>query len=82
MDTAKLFWTRRSQAVRLPKTFRFEGKEVHIRRQGDAMILEPIALDWSWLDAVIGQLDKDAAEAARERPGPQERPTLDEMIGR
>ena len=31
-DTAKLFTTGRSQAVRLPKAYRFEGEEVHIRR--------------------------------------------------
>lgn len=39
---AKLFWTGRSQAVRLPKEFRFEGSEVEIRRQGVAVILEPV----------------------------------------
>ena len=43
MNTAKLFWTGRSQAVRLPKEFRFEGEEVRIRRQGNAVVLEPIA---------------------------------------
>jgi antitoxin VapB len=40
--TAKLFQNGRSQAVRLPKEFRFAGKEVQIRREGDAVILEPI----------------------------------------
>lgn len=38
---AKLFWNGRSQAVRLPKEFRFEGDEVSIRREGEAVILEP-----------------------------------------
>lgn len=80
MDTAKLFWTGRSQAVRLPKEFRFEGGEVRIRRQGDAVILEPVASDWSWLNAVVGQLDEDAGRAATERPGPQERPALDDLF--
>ncbi|HYR58286.1 MAG TPA: AbrB/MazE/SpoVT family DNA-binding domain-containing protein [Chthoniobacteraceae bacterium] len=42
MTTAKLFTTGGSQAVRLPKEFRFEGKEVAIRRQGQAVVLEPI----------------------------------------
>ena len=40
-DTAKLFTTGRSQAVRLPKAFRFEGKEVSIRRDeqtGDVIL--------------------------------------------
>lgn len=42
MATAKLFSNGRSQAVRLPKEFRFEGTEVSVRREGDAVILEPI----------------------------------------
>jgi virulence-associated protein VagC len=40
--TAKLFSNGRSQAVRLPKEFRFEGTEVSVRREGDAVILEPL----------------------------------------
>lgn len=39
---AKLFMNGRSQAVRLPKEFRFEGKEVRIRRHGDGVLLEPV----------------------------------------
>ena len=38
---AKLFWTGRSQAVRLPKEFRFDGESVAIRREGQRVILEP-----------------------------------------
>ena len=42
MQTAKLFSNGRSQAVRLPKAFRFEGvNEVQIERDGDAVILRP-----------------------------------------
>jgi antitoxin VapB len=41
MATAKIFRNGRSQAVRLPKEFRFEGDEVNVRRQGDAVVLEP-----------------------------------------
>ena len=42
-DMAKLFWTGRSQAVRLPKEYRFEGKEVRIYRRLDgAVVLAPI----------------------------------------
>ena len=40
--TAKLFQNGRSQAVRLPKEFRFEGKEVRIRRTRTGVLLEPI----------------------------------------
>lgn len=42
MPTAKLFRNGRSQAVRLPKEFRFEGDEVSIRREADRVILEPL----------------------------------------
>jgi len=41
-DRAKLFWNGRSQAVRLPRAYRFEGDEVRIRREGEAVILEPV----------------------------------------
>jgi antitoxin VapB len=42
MKTAKLFQNGRSQAVRLPKEFRFEGMEVSISREGDAVVLRPV----------------------------------------
>jgi antitoxin VapB len=80
MDTAKLFWTGRSQAVRLPKEFRFEGEAVRIRRQGNAVILEPVTPDWAWLDQLAGALDPDAAQAAREQPDAQERAGLDDLF--
>jgi antitoxin VapB len=80
METAKLFWSGRSQAVRLPKDFRFRGKEVGIRRRGSAVILEPLADDWGWLDAIAGKLDDDFVQAVNEQPEPQERPALDELF--
>jgi antitoxin VapB len=42
---AKVFWSGRSQAVRLPKEFRFRTDTVIIRQEGDALILEP-ADEW------------------------------------
>jgi len=39
---AKIFQNGRSQAVRLPKEFRFKGTEVRIRKQGEKVILEPV----------------------------------------
>jgi antitoxin VapB len=38
---AKVFWSGPSQAVRLPKAFRFTTGEVTVRKVGDALILEP-----------------------------------------
>ncbi len=54
MATAKLFMSGRSQAVRLPRAFRFEGKEVRVRRFGIGVLLEParIAPD-AWLAALV-----------------------------
>lgn len=80
MDTAKLFLSGRSQAVRLPKAFRFEGSAVRIRRQGAAVILEPMADDWSWLDAMGATLDADAAESAADQPAPQAREELATLL--
>jgi antitoxin VapB len=42
MERAKIFMTGRSQAVRIPKAYRFEGEEVEIRREGERVILQPI----------------------------------------
>lgn len=51
--TAKLFTHGRSQAVRLPREFRFEGTEVRVSRVGDKVILEPMKHDpmpWELID--------------------------------
>ncbi len=80
METAKLFWSGRSQAVRLPKEFRIEGTEVRIRRQGAAIVLEPIPPDLAWLDALAGPLDADFRQAALEQPALTDRPELDRLF--
>jgi antitoxin VapB len=41
MDTAKLFLNGRSQALRLPKAYRFEGKEVYIKKISQGILLIP-----------------------------------------
>lgn len=40
--TAKIFQNGRSQAVRIPKAFRFKGNEVKISKKGNKVILEPL----------------------------------------
>lgn len=77
MEIAKVFWSGRSQAVRLPREFRVDAEAVRIRRRGNAIILEPIAEDWAWLDGVVGPVDDDFASAAAEQPAQHERPELD-----
>ena len=45
-QTAKLFKNGRSQAVRLPAEYRFEGEEVFITREGDKVILSAKPASW------------------------------------
>ena len=55
--TAKLFMHGRSQAVRLPKAFRFQGTEVRVSREGGRVILEPMAEEPFDVDALWARLD-------------------------
>jgi len=41
----KVFWTGRSQAIRVPRAFRLSTAEVRIRREGSRLVLEPVELD-------------------------------------
>jgi antitoxin VapB len=56
---AKLFLNGRSQAVRLPREFRFPGSEVRITRHGRGVLLEPLELN---VDDWFAELDRFAAE--------------------
>ncbi len=78
--TAKLFWSGRSQAVRLPRDFRMEGTEVRIRRQGAAVVLEPVASDWAWLDAIAGRFSDDFFATGRCQPELPSRTELDSVF--
>lgn len=46
MDSAKLFLNGKSQAVRLPKEYRFRGSKVYIKRIGNAIVLIPEYDSW------------------------------------
>jgi antitoxin VapB len=66
--TAKLFTHGRSQAVRLPKEFRFNGKEVRVSRVGDKVILEPMEtspMPWRLIDETG---DRAFMPGGREQP--------------
>ena len=78
-NSAKVFWSGRSQAVRLPKDFRLDAEEVRIRRHGNALILEPLNSNWLWLDN-LEALDKDFSDTAREKTASQIRPELDKLF--
>jgi antitoxin VapB len=60
LETAKIFTTGRSQAVRLPKAFRFNTSEVTIERQGDSVILRPkLSREewWNKMEKVLGAFE-------------------------
>jgi antitoxin VapB len=68
--TAKLFKTGRSQAVRLPKEFRFEGTEVLIKKVGDSVVLTPKKKKWA---NVLAALEMEGADFERNQAPAQER---------
>ncbi len=71
-QTAKIFQNGRSQAVRLPKEFRFEGKEVFIKRIGDQVILSPKPESWQEFFLSGEKSDSDFM-TDRKDAAPQER---------
>jgi antitoxin VapB len=68
MKTAKLFKNGDSQAVRLPKEFRFKGKEVLLRRMGNAVVLLPKTKSW---ETLIDSLAKFPPDFMRDREQPR-----------
>lgn len=71
MKTAKLFATGRSQAVRLPKEFRFEGSEVYIKRLGKMVVLLPQDDPWAPLVESL-EMFSDDFMADRNQPAEQQ----------
>ncbi len=72
MKTAKLFKNGESQAVRLPKEFRFTGTEVLIKRVGDAVVLLPKARSWDTLTASLARFSPDFM-SQRQQPATAEK---------
>jgi len=72
METAKLFQNGSSQAVRLPKQFRFRGDRVYIKKMGDAVILLPVRHSWNLLTSSLALFTEDFMQE-REQPALQER---------
>jgi antitoxin VapB len=67
--TAKLFKNGRSQAVRLPKEFRFEGSEVRIRRVPSGVLLEPMVRDAkAWFAELDCIRPNDFMKGGRKQP--------------
>jgi len=75
MDTARLFQSGRSQAVRLPKAYRFSGTEVIVKHFGNGVLLLPIEDPWQTLEAVLAAF-KPGFQLNREQPEQQQRQEL------
>ena len=75
MKTAKLFKNGDSQAVRLPKEFRFAGSEVLIKHVGSAVVLLPKSKSWDTLLSSLANFSADYMND-REQPGEQTRESL------
>ena len=76
MKTAKLFATGRSQAVRLPKEFRFEGSEVYIKRLGKMVVLLPQDDPWAPL---VESLEMFSDDFMADRNQPAERQMREDL---
>ena len=53
MDTAKLFRSGRSQAVRLPREYRMDGQEVAVRHFGSGVLLLPLKAGWDTIEEAL-----------------------------
>ena len=67
MDTARLFRSGRSQAVRLPKAYRFSGTEVIVKHFGNGVLLLPIEDPWQTLEAGLAVFEP-GFRLSREQP--------------
>jgi len=72
MDTARIFQSGRSQAVRLPKEYRFEGSEVVVKHFGNGVLLMPLNDSWAMLDAALDAFEP-GFQINREQPATQAR---------
>lgn len=68
MRTAKLFKNGQSQAVRLPKEFRFDGESVFIKKTGNVVMLIPMVNSWG---SLLSSLDSFTPDFMSERNQPQ-----------
>ena len=76
MDTARLFQSGRSQAVRLPKEYRFAGTEVVVKHFGNGVLLLPVDDPWQTLEAGLSAFEPGFV-LTREQPPVQQRPAIE-----
>jgi antitoxin VapB len=77
MDTAKLFTSGNSQAIRLPKAYRLPGKKVYLKRMGKGILILPEDSAWQPLFDSLSKFSPDFM-ADRHQPPQQHRPELSE----
>lgn len=81
---AKVFKSGNSQAVRLPKEFRFNVEEVEVSREGDAIVLRPLSDTsdhWSSLRSALKRgVSDDFMTDGREQPAETDRAALDDIF--
>ena len=75
MKTARIFLNGRSQAVRLPKEFRFSGKDVYINKVGNMVVLLPKDDPWAPLISSLNQFTDDFMQT-RDQPAQDTRESL------
>lgn len=73
MDTAKIFENGRSQAVRLPKEYRFEDNDVYIKKVDDVVMLIPRNKVWKTFRNSFNKFTSDLDLTRDENDSPQER---------
>ena len=71
METAKLFQNGKSQAVRLPKEFRFKSDRVYLKKMGNAVILLPYGAPWQSLIESLGLFSSDFMQTRTQPPTQQ-----------
>ncbi|MCD7845269.1 MAG: type II toxin-antitoxin system VapB family antitoxin [Oscillospiraceae bacterium] len=76
MDTAKVFENGRSQTVRLPRQYRFQGEEVIVQRLGDAVLLVPKESLWNTFTDGLNGFTDDIFKSGREQGQQEEREAL------
>ena len=76
MNTARIFQSGNSQAVRLPKEFRFNAKDVEIFQRGDEVVLREKRFTPADALAIFASLPKDFMAEGREDSAPQARESL------
>ena len=75
METGRLFMNGGSQAVRLPRTFRFEGTQVFVKKMGNAVVLLPYNAPWQTLFDSLALFSDDFMQT-RDQPEQQVREAL------